>query len=196
MSPTCDDVTGELFRAGFPRRHVEAIASGVVTLSPGQKATAEKVAAKLGRGSIVGLIGPRGTGKTLTATFIAGGFAVERWGKADNVRYLHTMDVFLRLREAMRKDGASERAVIETMVRPALLVLDEIQERGETEWENRTLNVLLDKRYGQLKDTLLLGNIERAQLTTSLGASIVDRMREGGGVVVCSGESKRGRDDE
>jgi DNA replication protein DnaC len=79
---------------------------------------------------------------------------------------------------------------------PDLLVIDEFQERGETAFENRMLNHLLDLRYGDLTDTLLIANLEPEELVESVGESITERLREAGGIIECNWPSFRDRKKE
>jgi hypothetical protein len=60
-------------------------------------------------------------------------------------------------------------------------VIDECQERGETDWENRLLTYIVDKRYAQLRDTVLISNQTKDQFCKSMGSSIISRMQETGG---------------
>ena len=69
------------------------------------------------------------------------------------------------------------------MRRVGLLVLDEIHEIAGSEWELRELVSLMDARYREERDTLLIGNATRDALSDLLGPSIVSRMRETGGVI-------------
>lgn len=74
-----------------------------------------------------------------------------------------------------------------------LLVLDEIQERAESEWEDREMTRLLDARYRQCRSTILIGNLKPDEVGTRLGASIVSRLAEGGEIIACAWESFRGK---
>lgn len=106
------------------------------------------------------------------------------------------MDVFLAVRETYRREiSQSELEVIESFRKPSLLVIDEVQERGETAWEDRILTNLVDKRYGDGTDTLLIANLKPAALAENLGTSIADRLRETGGIIEATWGSFRDSDD-
>lgn len=139
---------------------------------------------------LVALIGDRGTGKTQMAAMIAkeGKWPGDepKWNGHRNVSehtalYVRAMDIFLDLRDANKKDSKiSEKEVLSKMVDCGLLVIDEFQERGESEWENRVLTNLIDKRYASEVPTIIIANYDKAQLSNALSPSIKDRMHENG----------------
>jgi DNA replication protein DnaC len=73
---------------------------------------------------------------------------------------------------------------VKALTKPSLLVIDEAAKRGETEWENRLLFEILNKRYGDFKDTILIANQSREEFSKSMGPAIVRRMDEVGGLMV------------
>ena len=64
---------------------------------------------------------------------------------------------------------------------------------GESEWENRILCNLLDKRYTTRRPTVLIANHTVAEMTAALSPSVRDRMREGGKAFVFDWGSWRRR---
>lgn len=153
-------------------------------------------------GAIVCLVGARGTGKTRLGCEMA-----RTWynGEACRARllgiemdhkcvgYSHIMDLFMAVKATYgERSATSESEVLARWLTPGLLVIDEVQERGETDWENRTFSYILDKRYSAGKSTLLLANVRATDMTARLGASIVSRMQETGGIVECNWPSFRG----
>ena len=139
---------------------------------------------------LLALIGDRGTGKTQMASHIAADGQwpndVGKWNGHRNVfdqtaQYVRAMDIFLDLRDANRKGSeTSEKVVLAKLADVGLLVIDEFQERGESEWENRVLTNLIDKRYAAMRPTIIIANYDRAQLSSALSPSIKDRMHENG----------------
>lgn len=176
-------------RSGVPRRHAEQ-AKRLSEACPEWSQCRDRVCNGLGSGFLFALAGTRGPGKTQIAQqAIAASCRALR-----EARYARAMDVFLSIRESYRKDSArSEGQVVEQFRSPKLLVIDEIQERGETPWEDRILTNLIDKRYGDASDTLLIANLMPEALKESLGASIFDRLRETGGIIKCTWPTFRGK---
>jgi len=145
-----------------------------------------RLKARLGDGFIIALLGPRGTGKTQLGCSLCQTSA-ERGRKC---LYGSAMGFFLDIKESF--DGVkSEKAVIDFYVKPHLLVLDEMQERGQSQWEDRLLTHLIDRRYSAKKDTLLLSNQSSKQFEEAMGESVVSRILQTGGIAVCDWESFR-----
>jgi Cdc6-like AAA superfamily ATPase len=137
-------------------------------------------------GGIGALIGPRGTGKTRLAGEVMRNFAPHAG------HYTTAMGLFLRIRSSFGKSSTeSEESIVNELSRVPLLVLDEIQERGNSGWEDRILTHLLDRRYGAERATLIIANLTVTALTESLGDSIVSRLNETGGILEVTGPSFR-----
>lgn len=146
----------------------------------------------IGTGFLMALIGKRGTGKTqLAADLIAISARTGRSGL-----YVSAMEIFLQIRATYAREGECELDAIERFTRPAMLVIDEIQQRGESDFENRILAYIIDKRYGDMSDTIVIGNLTPQGLEASLDPSIVDRLRETGGIVQCVWQSFRRKTPE
>lgn len=156
------------------------------------------------KGFIFCLIGERGTGKTqLGANLIAKKIykEVESHVSTDRyfdplpimpARYIQIMDFFMEMKHSFRKDSLfSEKQVMEKYMKPQLLVIDEITVRGETKWEDDLFVRLIDKRYADEKDTLLIGNLSTSEVLANLGPSIASRMVECGGIIQCNWPSFR-----
>lgn len=147
-----------------------------------------KLSELLGSGFFAALIGIRGNGKTQLAVELI------RANARLNKRSLYcTAARFLMDVKATYKQDSeeSERDIIATYAKPALLVVDELAVRAETKWEECLLAELVDRRYGNLKDTLILSNQDRPGFETSLGPSLISRLNETGGLVECDWESFR-----
>jgi DNA replication protein DnaC len=148
----------------------------------------ETLKPKLGTGFLYVVMGNRGTGKTQIGTALIGTCC---WWKLRSGMYVKALDIFIALREAYRKDGDAESQVIGRFVKPSLLVIDAMEERGETAFEDRLLNHIIDKRYDNMDDTLLITNQTPEAFATSAGPSIVSRIHETGDKIVCDWESFR-----
>lgn len=124
-------------------------------------------------------LGPRGTGKTQAATLIA--WLVEMDGYS--TRYSTAFEFFLAIKGSYNTSTQSEDDVLKRFLAPSLLVLDELQERGDTAFEDRMLTHLIDRRYRDCKATILIANLKPDAFATALGSSIMRRVNETGGVI-------------
>lgn len=137
-------------------------------------------------GGLMVLTGTRGTGKTRLASELIRDLE-PRWGL-----YTTAMALFLQLRDSYRKDSEkSESEIVQKMSTRKLLVVDEIQERSSSDWEDRVLTHIIDARYGAQLPTVIIANLKPSELAAQLGPSISDRMRECGGVLEMTGPSHR-----
>ena len=162
-----------LAKADLPARHT----APVELEHEGWTRIFNRLKARSGSGYIIVLCGRRGTGKTQMATMVAKDAAEA----GRSVRYATAMDFFLDLKETWA-EKRSERAVIASYLSPRVLILDEVQERGETAWEDRILTHLIDKRYQAVKDTLLITNQTEEAFLQSIGDSVSSRIVETGGI--------------
>lgn len=147
----------------------------------------------LADGAMVGLIGDRGRGKTVMATWIA---QKRRERREEPGIYVRAADAFAMVKGTWEKESRDRRRETEESLMRRFrecefLVIDEIQERACSEWENGILVNVLDHRYAGMLPTLIVGNLSAEELTKNLGPSISDRMAQTGGVVECKWESLR-----
>lgn len=149
--------------------------------------TESKVAAKLGSGFLIALIGIRGCGKSQLGVELIRRNAQDF--KAS--RFCSAMEFFMEIKAGYKEDGEAEKVVLREFERPSLLVIDELGQRSENEWENRLLYELINRRYNNVTDTLLISNQDSSQLESAIGPSLVSRMRETGGVIECDWSSYR-----
>jgi DNA replication protein DnaC len=142
----------------------------------------------LGTGMIVSLLGGRGTGKTQMAVCLCR----EAHGRGKSFRYCTAYEMFSSIKETYRDDSASSEVVVMRYLKsPDLLILDELNEANRTTWEGHILAHLVDLRYQQEKDTLLISNYNRDQFDDAVGDSITSRIEETGGYVECTWASFR-----
>ena len=136
------------------------------------------------RGGNVLLCGTRGGGKTRMATELAQRAVLPR-GKSKPKRIFKTaMRIFLEIRATYRRDSAiTELEVMDNLATCRLLVIDEVQERAESEFEAQKLTAIIDDRYRHKLPTILIANLSPQAFTATLGPSICDRCNEDGGLL-------------
>lgn len=170
---------------GAPARHVQR--EGLDMSGPWGE-TLRGVTASLGTGRMWAICGTRGNGKTQ--------MAVEAMRHATQLgmsaRYVAATEFFAAIKATYRKDWSeTELQVIERFRKPRLLVIDEIGKRGDTDWENNLLFLLLDKRYADMTDTIVVANLDADKMGENLGPSIASRLGETGGLIECTWPSRR-----
>lgn len=170
--------------SGAPERHSSAIAdkSGIW----GEKLAS--IEATLGDGRLWALTGSRGNGKTQLAVEVMR----TATGRGMSARYTSAIRFFSEVKATYRRDAEeTEIEILDRHRKPKILVVDEIGKRGETEWEANLLFELINNRYGDMTDTILIANLSVADLAASLGPSISGRLNETGGVIHCDWPSRR-----
>ena len=136
----------------------------------------------IGRGFLCALVGTRGAYKTQLAVEL---LRLVCWRGKPGL-YRRVMEFFVDLKSSYNGGDETEAAVLARYAAPAILILDEAHERGGTTWESSMLNLLIDKRYAAMKDTVLIANLTRAELPAALGPSIMRRLDDTGGIVECA----------
>jgi len=169
---------------GFPKRYENA------SEPTGDRWMAHYEAAKgvVDSGGILVLYGGNGTGKTRMAYELAKKASPPRAQyKRGSLLYdlprIYTtaVNLFMQVRETFRKDSqVSESELIRRYSEASLLVIDEIQERGETPFEDRKLTQIIDSRYMDERPTILISNHTREEFAKSLSPAVLDRIRENG----------------
>lgn len=179
-------VREELARCGVPRRHAQ---KAELRRQPGWAGALGEAARLCARkGAVVALLGPRGTGKTQIAAELLRAAVADR----RSVRYGTAVELFLDVRAAMGARNRTEADAVADWCRPSLLVIDELQERKGTGFEAGLLAAVVDRRYGALRDTVLVANADRAGFEALAGDGIVSRLNETGGIIRCDWPSFRG----
>jgi DNA replication protein DnaC len=136
------------------------------------------------------LVGSWGTGKTHLACAIANYIMVE----------LRQTALYMSTSQAMRliKSTYSQAATITTdqaiqqLVKPDLLILDEVGRQHGSQAEKHLLLEIIDARYQQNKATILASNVSLDELSAYVTPQGVDRLCENGGrLLVFNWESAR-----
>ena len=174
---------------GFPKRYE----NDPPAVGDGWQAHYRQGLATVDSGGIVVMYGAHGTGKTRMAWEIArkcvpqdAHFAVGGigWNAARKERpaiYTTAVGLFLEIRDTFRPESEfSEMQVVKKYTDAGLLVIDEVQERGETDFENKKLTTIIDARYAYERPTILITNYSRERLAATLSPAVLDRIRENG----------------
>lgn len=133
--------------------------------------------------SVLVLLGRPGTGKTFAAAHAY--LAQPRWSRPRYAKIRHVCQLY---RASFGDDAERYR----DLLRARLLIVDELgTERGnDVEVAQAALHDLIDERQGQGL-TLLISNLDKADLLKRYDARTIDRLRECAAIREFSGQSMR-----
>ena len=185
---------------GFPKRYDDAPPA----MGEGWLANYAKALATTDSGGITILYGGYGTGKTRMAWEVARAHKSKRpnistseqgWTTTYRKRpmvYTTAVNLFSTIKSTYTAGTKkSEKEVVSDFTEAALLVIDEVQERGETQYEDRQLTAIIDARYAADMPTILISNYSWEKLASSLSPAVIDRIEENGAKLAFTWESFR-----
>lgn len=125
-------------------------------------------------------IGSAGTGKTYAACGIIN-YLLDHGHRA---AYTTASDFLLRLRNTYQQARVeSEQEVYQALLDPELLVLDEVGRQNDSAHSASSLFNLLDKRYREVKPTVIITNMPKEQLVDFFGEALTSRLRQEGSML-------------
>jgi len=185
---------------GFPKRYDDAPPA----MGEGWLANYAKALSTTDSGGITILYGGYGTGKTRMAWEVARAHKSKRpnistgeqgWTTTYKKRpmvYTTAVNLFSTIKSTYVSGAKkSEKEVVSDYCEAALLVIDEVQERGETPYEDRQLTAIIDARYAADMPTILISNYSWEKLASTLSPAVIDRIEENGAKLAFTWESFR-----
>lgn len=174
-------------RSNIPVRFRECTVEGYqVTTEASAKALervqwyVQTISQRLKEGTSLIFTGSPGCGKTHLATAIARA-AIDAGSQA---QYVTSTDMLRAIRSTYGESRTTEAEMIARFVAPALLVIDEIGGGNGSDHERQMTFEVINKRYEEVKPTILVSNLDAENLRLFLGERIIDRLRQGGGKMV------------
>ena len=170
-------IAGHIARACFPVRQM-ARAEGREYTNKAWIDAAGRLGASLGRGGVYAIVGRVGTGKTQMVVSVGLAFAK----KSKSVKYVLGESLIDAFRETFGDNATrSERALMADMTTCDLLILDEADKIVRTEFGESKLHTVIDRRYADMRDTIICTNVTKENLLRAFGAPIESRIAESGG---------------
>lgn len=126
------------------------------------------------------MVGGVGTGKTLLASAMLDSLV-------DNNRceIIKVIDLIRHLKSTWKKDSEdTEEDLIKYFVKLDLLILDEVGSQFGSDTEKLFIFDIIDGRYQDMKQTVLISNLDITGIKEVIGERCVDRLREGGGSMI------------
>lgn len=143
------------------------------------------------RGAIVALIGIRGAGKTFIAAQMIVNAAVKWYytGKGFIPRYRKLTDIIATLKPIYSDFGARDpdrlQAERDQLCAYEVLIIDEIHDCEEQKVKDRILTDILDRRYANRVDSVLISNQTKEDFMAHTNPSILSRINDGGQIILC-----------
>lgn len=133
----------------------------------------ENFAANARKGAGLVLAGMPGTGKSHLAAAVLQSILTK------DVRYLTCMDLIRAVRDTWRRDSEkSETQVLTYLERLDLLVIDEVGVQYGTDGEQTIVFDVIDRRYREVRPTILLTNQDKEGFKKFIGERTFDRLVE------------------
>lgn len=185
------ELAWKLGDALIPKRFKDRTFDTYVAVEPAQakalarcKRYAEDFEEHLRDGRCMILSGNPGTGKTHLGVAIAQAVMA-------STQHTAAYRTFGAILHAIRatfdgSSGQSEGSIIDALVKPTVLVLDEIGVSKETpsDFEMTRLFSIINGRYERLLPTIVISNLNVKELPAAMGERSADRLREGGVIVL------------
>lgn len=184
-----DSLKAKLGNALIPKRFAEKTFAQYMAKTQGQQKAlatcheyAENFAAHYRAGRCMLLLGKPGTGKTHLASAIA--WHVMTQSSATAV--YRTVGGILQYIKGSYDGRATytEADAFSSLIKPNLLIIDEVGATKPTEFEQATLFAIINGRYEEQRPTVVVSNLMPAELAPVLGERSIDRLREGGGIAL------------
>jgi len=158
-----------------------------------------------GTGAIIALVGERGTGKTTLAAQLIINRLWEDWERLEsgevaflwrNVPYRKMSDLIARFKPLYGDFGSLD---MDTLINArssycgdnTLAIIDELHDCEDQKMKDRILTDILDRRYSEMNDTLLISNQTVKAFNQSVSDSVRSRICEHGRIIECVWESFR-----
>ena len=130
------------------------------------------------------LLGTVGTGKTHLGTAMLQA-VIREHAHAGLVGLYATAGSIIRdVKATFCNRGRTEADVYADLIRPDLLVIDEVGVQHGTDFEQQVLFEVINGRYEKIKPTIVVSNLGVTELRQCLGDRAVDRLRDKNGIVV------------
>jgi len=168
---------------GYPSRHAKTVSLPRKWHSERHRRCFESAWQALNEkpGAIVALLGPRGHGKTVLAGILA-----DRWSRQNGSALWQYSVLGLLLDEEKHRirHKLPDRPIDDARSQP-LLILDEIQGRMHSDWEDQTYGALVAGRSDELRPTIVVGCIDSQQII-DYSHAVASRMQDVGLIVECN----------
>lgn len=183
--------------SAIPKRHLLNLGA---KMNRPQTRILTKIGERLGKGCLYALVGPKGVGKTQMAAVLLARLSTRMMhdDSIDPIEPKHgpLYITAVELEDLIREHVRSIQTLYAQMRRRPLLIIDDLQHYQPTDWVRTRLCTILDQRYSQMLDTVLIANVRAEAVEKLMGKFICSRISEAGGILVCDWKSFRNGPEE
>lgn len=133
------------------------------------------------------LLGKPGTGKT----HLAAAIAIKVMEGRHTALYRTVSGILQLVKGSYGDSDYSESEAFASLVKPSLLIIDEVGATKPTEFEKAVLFEVINRRYEEMLPTIVISNLMPKELSDAMGERCIDRLREGGTAAVFDWPSMR-----
>jgi DNA replication protein DnaC len=105
--------------------------------------------------------------------------------------FLASVDLFFELKSTFNSNTTDEMDVIKKYVETPLLVIDDVGAEKVSDWSRQMFYLLIDRRYRNMKPTIITSNLSLQQIAELIDERISSRICEMGIVTELTGRDRR-----
>ena len=133
------------------------------------------------------ITGSCGSGKTHLSVALMNAWFADGMKEAEGKIYqskgrgvfLPAVELFLEIKQTFNGEG-SEKDILDKYSEVALLVIDDLGAEKMSDWSRVVLYLLIDRRYRDMKQTIITSNLSHGELAEKLDDRIASRISEMG----------------
>jgi DNA replication protein DnaC len=105
--------------------------------------------------------------------------------------FLPSVEFFMQLKASFDNKEESESVVLNRYSTPPLLLIDDIGAEKISDWSRQIFYTLIDRRYRDMKQTIITSNLNLTQISESIDDRISSRIIGMGKVIHLEGKDRR-----
>lgn len=137
---------------------------------------------KLGRSLL--LLGTMGTGKTHLACAVIQQVLRTEGREGATAKYTTASEIIMGVKDSFGRQGKTEADIYADLHSYDLLVVDEVGVQHGSDFERQVLFHVINGRYERLLPTILVSNLNLADIRRYIGDRVIDRLCDAAGEVV------------